>query len=377
MDGLDDNSPAGEDAIPGDAIATSVAAQAAAQAEPTPAITDGGKPLVTETPEPKGPTLKEKQEKALAGIKEKWDALKSRDESESLYTDGMPADDAQSDETPADAGTDGSAAKDVQTDDFDQRRELAEVYGVNVEQLAGFATAKDAEKALVELDRLAFTGQLAQQAGQPNPQAPPDGDGETELTPEQARDLGLDLSEWSEDEPIRKNLSVLEQQFLKQQALLQQAIARLDSAEIERQQQVIQHRITTFHSTLDSLDESLYGKSGDATPQQMINRNYLQSQVAQAAQALEMQGIPVPQDVARFVTRVHRNLFGGRSNAQHAAASQKPPAKPRPQLGAPGRSQPRTKHPSGSITDFKGDPRENPRVHELYEQLAEKSQSGY
>lgn len=367
MDDLNEQVPAAEAAIPAEAIPNSAA-------EPKPSIADGGQAPATPD-EPKGPTAAEKRERAIAEISRKWDALKSRDDGESLYTDGIPASDAQSDEPLADAGSKGVATNDAEPpEDFDQRRELADYYGLSVEQLAGFATAQDAERALEELDSLAFSGRLQQPPT--IPEVAPQGDGKTELTPQQARDLGLDLSEWSEDEPLRKNLSTLEKAFLEQQDSLQKAIERLNKSDFERQQEIAQYRLSTFHSTLDSLDANLYGKNGEVSRQQAINREYLQSQVAKAAAALEFQGIPVPRDVVTFVKRVHRNTFGGSTNDQHAAAP-KQPAKPRPQLGAPGRSQPRTRHPSGTMADFKGDPRENPKVIDLYETLVEKSANGY
>lgn len=332
---------------------------------------------------PKGPTRAEKHEAALAKQKEKWDKLIA--ESNSKESDSeIPA---ESEPAAADAGGEGNAADGATPatgDDAADRRRLAAEYGVSVEQLAGFTSVKDAAEALRLRDLELFNGNGRQPQGQqPPPAEPPAKPADGQPTAEQrqlAKKLGFDLSEWEEDESVRKNFELVEAAIAERDGTLTQLQERIQAIEFEASQRETAQRVQVFHQTLDGLNPERYGTAESQTPEQSAMRAYLAQQVEIAADNLEAQGIQPPRDVAAFTRRVERAIFGAAPKANNARAAEEPkptPTPPRPQLGPPGRSTPRSKSPGRRVSDLKSPEEVDSFLEETFNHLVEKSATGY
>jgi hypothetical protein len=336
--------------------------------------TIGQLPPDAETGPPKKQTWEQKREAALDEINAKWkDRFKSGEDSEDFSTDVPAADEPVEAVEAADAGAEGAATEDRKVDtDLAHRQRLAATYGVPVEHLAGFSSAKDAEQALALRDEMFFGGR--QPAERPPGEQQPAEPGKS-LSPEQQerKDLGLDYSEWEDGEPIKKNLSTIEKSVLDLQQQLQQSNERLQFLQAEQHRRESAERAQVFHHTLESVDPDLYGTGSELTPEQSAMREFVAAKVEQYAAQFEQQYGFLPPDTAGFTRRVTQHLRLGKPATDTQAAPEQPPAPkaaaPRAQLGPPGRAQPRAKSSSGKLEDFDGDPRDNPKLHEFYEEL--------
>jgi hypothetical protein len=358
----------------------------AAPAEPT-----IGETIATPAAAPakeKGPTRAEKAQakldSALDDIRKKWDPrIQSAQKDD--FEDDEPAADEPAGGAAADAGGEGVAADDAEPEaaaDLAVRQQLVKQYGLqSVEQLANFTSARDAAEALALQDRQFFDSLLSKPQGQQ--QQPPATKPAEQLTPEQQalKNLGLDYSEWDEKEPLRQNLSKVEQAILERDAVIGKLAERLQAVEDANDSRETAQRSQLFHQTLDSIDPEQFGSSGKLSPAQTLLRQKFEELVGEFGDRYKSEYGEYPRDIPGFTQRVARAYgFGIQPANKQPAAKTQPPAPaatpPRAQLGPPGRGTPRAKSSSRKASDFQGDPRDNPVLHELFDELAERSLVG-
>jgi hypothetical protein len=282
----------------------------------------------------------------------------------------FPSIDDEGDE-PEDSLDDAVETDDDDGDDDAQREALAEAYGIDVSQLAGFSTAKDAENALALMDqRFAADAGLEDDYQEPVPrrgQQQPQ-----QFTPAELEQLALELDEWEATEPSHKNFTAVQKSHnavLQEVGFLRQALGQIYHQQLERERQ---SRVSEFNSTLDRMKSPLFGAGSKLTPLQQRNRAKLSQDINAFAAGRQQLGQPLPA-MAQLVDRVTAFSFRNQLAKQQQRTQQQPTngRSPRPKLGNPGRGK--SRKDNGRAEDWDGDFEDNPALHKLYQQFQETS----
>lgn len=254
-------------------------------------------------------------------------------------------------------------------DDAAQREALAELYDIDVSQLAGFTSAKDAEAALALLDqRSALPSEADDQYYEPAPQQR--GQQPQQYTPAELEQLALELDEWEETEPSRKNFTAVQKShnaILQEVTFLRSAIGTMYREQLNRERQ---QRVSDFHSTVDRMKSPLFGASSKMTPLQQRNRAKLAQDVDTFVAGRQQQRLAVP-SMQQLVDRVTAFSFRNAVAKQQTRTQQQNGRPGRPQLGSPGRGK--SRKDNGRMEDWDGEFEDNPALHKLYANLQEAS----
>lgn len=292
--------------------------------------------------------------------------------------DDLDDSDQEFDEPSLDDAADSDVGDDDETDDEAERQALADAYGLDVEQLSGFSTAKDAEAALALMDAQFSAAQRQQQGNQQqwDPQWQPVQQQPTQQQPAQQQiaaqlaELELQLEEWDKDDPLAKNFSAIKgaiNPMVKEVQFLRQAVVAMYRESAQREQA---QREQQFHATLDRLNPKLFGTVDKATPLQRRYRERMAEEfnILEAGYASNGRQIPPMEDL---IGRVMRSAFANQLAKDQRNQPQSNGKPGRPRLGTPGRG--RSRKDSGRGTDWDGEFEDNPVLHRLYDQFAEAS----
>ena len=276
---------------------------------------------------------------------------------------------ADSDDAAATEGDEGST--DAERDAAD-RQSLADAYGVPVEQLQGFSSVKDAERALALWDAQQQHAFLAgQEQGQQQATAAPQ---QQQQPPAEEQSLAIELSldEWDPEEPTHKNFTAIKKSLDASEQRVQRLEAVLGGMLYERRTQEISERGNHFNNTLDEWDTERYGKLATATPVQRANREKLSQAINQRVSGILANGGQMPtiaQMKEQLIEREDRALFFDQIEKERAKKQQQQKPNGRPRLGAPGRGQ--SRDAAAKEQEWKGEFEDNPNLHKLYHELEE------
>lgn len=310
----------------------------------------------------KKPTAKELQEKALAEVNQRWDEIDKRYDTLTGATtvDNVPTEVKPSVDAGKQEPVDDAAAKTAGL------ASLADLYGLDVKQLERFSSVTEAEKALADADAENLFG-----GNQQLPPAQPPATPATPPAPAASPAAGQDEMDWTgidDDNPIRVNFERMRKEAADNKQKLDALVEitqRQVTQSIERE---TTQRVHSFHQQLDTLNTERFGKSGSLTSTQLAARNLLAQRVEQAADNLVARGASldaIKADFLPLVDRVDRVVFRGEIENERRKTREQTTAKtPRPQLGAPGRAQPRDVSAKEQLGDYKHVALEhNPVVH--------------
>lgn len=292
--------------------------------------------------------------------------------------DTLPPLDESDDSLSGDAAG-GDAGEDDETDDAALRQKLADAYGLDVGQLAGFTSAKDAEAVLALLDaqfsaaaRQGYRQQWEQQPPPPQPQPPMQQQAAAQQQiAAQLAEIELLLDDLDKDDPLHKNFSAIKgaiNPMVREVQFLREAVVAMYRETAQREQL---QREQTFHATLDRVNPRLFGTAEKSTPLQRRYRErlieeYNDIEIAAFNRAQRL-GTAVP-PMEKLIEKAMRSAFANQL-AKDNRTQQQTNGRPRPRLGTPGRG--RSRKEGDRAIDFDGEIEDNPVLHRLFKQMEE------
>lgn len=164
------------------------------------------------------------------------------------------------------AGDDNSAGdeEDVQTDadsglDAEEVEKARLVYGFDADELSGFSTTADLQRAMRLADRR-FSGQTQQQEPQ-----------QTQPTPKPAdefKDLTIDLSGMDADDPLRRGIEALLAETNALRRAQRDYGSYIEAQQAAESQRALSHFSKEVRRHLEAMDPVLYGREGSRSAAQ-------------------------------------------------------------------------------------------------------------